>query len=586
MNKITNKLIAIFIGLDIGFGPLLGFSVLKILAVKPAADAGFIFAGFILAKILIFIPYISKNLKDVEAYERAQGPGKKELLRRADEQLQRFPAAFSTFYALTWVLAVALPFAIIRYFSGGHFDLLPESVLAMGLLLVATPSGGLAIVFPLSILLTADTCGKFSVHARELGVDLDRVESRIQVRIGVIAFSLALAPTLWMTAVGYMAQAEALVAAGGVGGEARAFLVSAGAFAMVVALWAPISSLALSRAVSAPIESLTKAAKEIVEEGNQTSMGAIATTRRDEVGLLAERFNDLLEMMRDLSAGAQAIAYGKLDIQIDRRGELPDAFQKMAESLTGVVTQIRQTSVELASAATEILAATQEQESAAASQSTAMTEISRTMDSLSESAAHVSEAVTGVLSNAEQTLQTTDNMVQRIESLSAHTGRISDLLDTIRDIADKSDLLALNGSLEASRAGEGGQGFALVAAEMRRLAVRVTASVEDVKTLIVDIRESSSATIMATEQSRRLARETTDAARQITLVSQQQRTGTEQVTQSVREAASVVTQSAAATSQTRTSAQGLKQLADALSTLVKSFQYAKEKNTEVGHAAE
>src|SRR5690606_9532325 len=131
--------------------------------------------------------------------------------------------------------------------------------------------------------------------------------------------------------------------------------------------------------------------------------------------------------------------------------------------------------------------------------STAMTEISRTMDSLSESAAHVSEAVSGVLGNAEQTMETTDSMVERIESLSGHTGRISELLDTIRDIADKSDLLALNGSLEASRAGEGGRGFALVAAEMRRLAVRVTASVEDVKSLIADIRESSSATIMATE---------------------------------------------------------------------------------------
>lgn len=577
MNKLTNKLIAIFIGLDVGFGPLLTFSALKILAVKPAKDAGLIFAGFILVKILIFFPYISKHLADVEAYERATGPGKKDLLRRADEQLQRFPAKFSTFYALTWVVAMAIPFVIIRYFSGGHFDLIPQTVVAMAFLLVATPLGGLAIVFTLSILLTSAVCGQYSLDARQMGVELDRIESRIQVRIGVIALSLALAPTLWMTAVGYMAQAEALMVAGGAGGEARSFLVSAGAFALVVALWAPISSLALSRAVSAPIEALTKAAKEIVDEGNQTTMGAIPTTRRDEIGILAERFNDLLDMMRDLSAGAQAIAFGKLDIQVDRRGELPDAFQKMAESLTGVVTQIRQTSVELAAAATEILAATQEQESAAASQSTAMTEISRTMDSLSASAAHVSEAVTGVLSNAEQTLQTTDNMVQRIESLSTHTGRISDLLDTIRDIADKSDLLALNGSLEASRAGEGGQGFALVAAEMRRLAVRVTASVEDVKTLIVDIRESSSATIMATEQSRRLARETTEAARQITLVSQQQRTGTEQVTQSVREAASVVTQSAAATSQTRTSAQGLKQLADALSMLVKSFQYSKDK---------
>lgn len=580
MNKLTHRLTAIFIGLDVGFAPLLAYSALKILAVQPMGKAAAIFAAFIFVKIAIFVPYISKNLRNVEAYQRAQGAGKEALLRAADDQLQRFPVAFSTFYAVTWLLALSLPFAIIRFVAEDQFQLLPEATLSMLFVLLATPFGGLALVFPLTVLLTAKLCGEFSVEARNSGIVLDRPVSRLQVRIGLIALSLALAPTLWMTAVGYMAQAEALVGAAGGADEGKAFLLSAGAFALIVALWAPLSSLALSRAVSAPLESLTRAAREVVEEGNQTTMAVLPTTRRDEVGLLAERFNDLLDMMRDLSAGAQAIAYGNLDIQLNRRGELPEAFQKMAGSLTGVVTQIRSTSVDLASAATEILAATQEQESASASQSTAMTEISRTMDSLSESAAHVSEAVTGVLSNAEQTLQTTDSMVQRIESLSAHTARISDLLDTIRDIADKSDLLALNGSLEASRAGEGGQGFALVAAEMRRLAVRVTASVEDVKTLISDIRESSSATIMATEQSRRLARETTDAARQITLVSQQQRTGTEQVTQSVREAASVVTQSAAATSQTRTSAQGLKQLADALSSLVKSFQYSEKPSDE------
>src|SRR5690606_5773380 len=242
-------------------------------------------------------------------------------------------------------------------------------------------------------------------------------------------------------------------------------------------------------------------------------------------------FNDLLDMMRDLSRGADLIARGNLSVDMTLPGELPDAFRRMASSLQGVVSQIRQTSVDLAAAATEILAASQEQETAATSQSSAMTEISHTMDSLSDSAAHVSESVAGVLSNAEQTLITTDSMVQRIESLSAHTGRISELLDVIRDIADRSDLLALNGSLEASRAGEGGHGFSLVATEMRRLAVRVTGSVEDVKKLLADIREASAATIMATEEGRRLARATTEAARQITFVSQQQRSGTEQVSE-------------------------------------------------------
>jgi methyl-accepting chemotaxis protein len=390
---------------------------------------------------------------------------------------------------------------------------------------------------------------------------------------------------LWMVAVGYMSQVQAALT---VGMDPRAetmnavatgsgFLVSSGAFAMIILIWAPICSVSLSLAVSRPLEKLSEATREIVEEGNQTSMGAIAVTRNDEIGLLSERYNDLLDMMRDLSRGADAIARGDLTVRQSRQGELPDAFEKMALGLGEMVEQIRKSSIELGSAATEILAATQEQEAAATSQSSAMTEISHTMDSLSQSAAHVSESVTGVLDNAQQTVSTADDMVTHIQNLSGHTGRIAELLDVIRDIADKSDLLALNGSLEASRAGEGGQGFALVAAEMRRLAERVTATVQDVKKMLTDIRASSSSTIMATEESRRLARETTEAARQITIVSQQQRTGTEQVSESVREVANVVTQAAAATSQTRTSAQGLKDHADLLSELVSQFRVRGER---------
>jgi methyl-accepting chemotaxis protein len=173
--------------------------------------------------------------------------------------------------------------------------------------------------------------------------------------------------------------------------------------------------------------------------------------------------------------------------------------------------------------------------------------------------------------HAERTLKNTDEMVQRIGQLSSHAGRIGEILEVIRDIADKSDLLALNGSLEASRAGESGRGFALVAGEMRRLAERVTASVHDVKKLVFDIRESGSSTVMATEESRKLAEGTTEAARQITFVTQQQRSGTEQVSQSVKNIADVVSQAVSATSQTRTAAQALKSRADSLAAIVRQF---------------
>jgi methyl-accepting chemotaxis protein len=356
----------------------------------------------------------------------------------------------------------------------------------------------------------------------------------------------------------------------------NSFVLSAGVFALIVALWAPLCAVILARAVSAPIARLTRAAREIVEEGKQSEMDVLPVARNDEIGVLTDRFNDLLDLMRDLSAAADSIAKGNLRVSVLGKGELPDAFRGMLGSLRGMVRQIGETSVELGSAATEIFAASQEQEAAAASQSSAMEEISRTMDSLSESAAHVSDAVRGVLSNAERTLDNTDAMVRRITELSSHAGRIAEILEVIREIADKSDLLALNGSLEANRAGEQGHGFALVAGEMRRLAERVTASVQDVKRLVTDIRESGSTTVMATEESRRLAQGTTEAARQITFVTQQQRSGTEQVSQSVKGIADVVTQAVSATAQTRTSAERLKAQADRLADLVQRFETAAE----------
>jgi methyl-accepting chemotaxis protein len=343
-------------------------------------------------------------------------------------------------------------------------------------------------------------------------------------------------------------------------------------FFLVVIVWAPMCSYFLAYDVVRPLQDIARTVQQITDVGKLDEVSAIAVTQDDETGILASRFNDLLETLRGLSAAAKALAEGDLQIRLGGEGDVASAFRSMIESLGRVVRQIHETSVLLAAAATEIYAASQEQEAAAASQSTAMVEIRQTMESLFEAAAHVSESVRGVLSNAERTLETTDRMVIRIGDLTNHAGRIGEILETIRDISDRSDLLALNGALEASRAGEAGRGFGLVAAEMRRLAERVMTSVHDVRTLVGDIRASGSSTMMATEDSKKLAASTTDAARQITLVTQQQRSGTEQVLQSVREIAETLTQSVAAMAQTRASAEQLKSQADKLSGLVRAFR--------------
>ena len=256
----------------------------------------------------------------------------------------------------------------------------------------------------------------------------------------------------------------------------------------------------------------------------------------------------------------------------DEVAQMARAFSDMIEAQRAIVHEITSTAADLASAATQIYAAAHEQESAATEQQVAVEEVARTMDSLLEAAGHIAESAQGVLDNAEQTLETTDDAAGRIAELSAHTNRIAELLEVIRDIADRSDLLALNAGLEATRAGESGRAFSLLAAEMRRLAERVTASVQDVKALVADVRASGSSTIVATEKSRSLAEGTTESARQISTVTQQQRTGTEQVSESMKQFSDVLSQSVTTTQQTRSAAEELKSLADRLAELVGRYR--------------
>ncbi len=328
----------------------------------------------------------------------------------------------------------------------------------------------------------------------------------------------------------------------------------------------------LSKSIAAPLRRVAELASRAAQRGDLSQMGTLPVAQLDEVGLVTLNLNQLLDDMRGIAAAAGEIGSGRLDVDLSGEGELRGAFRQMLTRLKTVVGELHATAAALAAAATEINAASQEQEAGAVSQAAGMTEISKTMDSLSESAARVAVAVEGVLANAEQTLANTDQMVTRINDLTGHANRIGDILEVIRDIADRADLLALNGSLEATRAGEAGLGFSLVASEMRRLAERITASVGDVKALVADIRESGASTVVATEESRKLAQSTTQAARGITVVSQQQQTSTEQVSANVRAIADVVQQTASATSQTRAAADRLKAQADHLAETVQTFR--------------
>jgi methyl-accepting chemotaxis protein len=342
-------------------------------------------------------------------------------------------------------------------------------------------------------------------------------------------------------------------------------------FLLIVGLWVPMSALFIARSTAMPVVRISEALAR-VGAGEVATATRVPVFHQDEIGALASTYNTMLDQLRELARRATEVSNGALDVEFGVRGELGDAFRGQLASLREIVGHIAQSAAQLAGAASEMYGAAQEQERVAHQQSTGIEAVTDTMESLLAAATHVTESTLGVLAKAERTRETTTRTAERIAELSAHTSRIGEILEVIREIADRSDLLAFNASIEGTRAGEAGRGFALVAGEMRKLAERVTASVQDIKRLVSDVRASVSATVTSTEESSDLAEGTADSARHINLVTQQQRSSTEQAGHSMRDVAAMITQSLTATQQIRSLAENLKAQADNLTALVARFR--------------
>jgi len=226
-------------------------------------------------------------------------------------------------------------------------------------------------------------------------------------------------------------------------------------------------------------------------------------------------------------------------------------------TMRSVVATLAEASGFVAAAAAEILAVARQTEANAADEAAFVDETRRAMDGLVESASAISTGASAVLERAELSANASRTVAGRISELNAQALKITDISEVIRGIATKSDILALNASLEGSRAGEAGRGFALVGSEMRRLAETVMDAVRQIKLLANEIREVSQAAVLATEEGQKIAAETTQTSRQITLITSQQRTATQQVTQSVDEIQQFTRQAVNGAKQSRAAAADL-----------------------------
>lgn len=340
-------------------------------------------------------------------------------------------------------------------------------------------------------------------------------------------------------------------------------------------------ALVMSDRVAKSMRRITQAAEQIAR--GDVSRQLDLEYSRDELGDMARAFAGMHVRLRQLQETAVRVADGDLTGSIAGEGELFVAVRDMVAKLRQLAERIGTSSSAVASAAAGMFSSVREQEATASQQNAALEEIRRTVEALAEASEEVARDAASVREMAERSLVSTQHTAEQTHLVSAHSDRIGEILSLIQDIADKSDLLALNAGLEGTRAGEVGRGFSLVATEMRRLSEHVMDSVRDIRKLVSDMHQASHASVLATEDGIKLARESVAAAAKISQAVAQQREGTAQVRTAIVDVVTGVNESLSSSGETTQNAEGLLQLSHELKTTASSFRVGNRNASDVSH---
>jgi len=384
---------------------------------------------------------------------------------------------------------------------------------------------------------------------------------------------------------------------------------------LLAALMVVAAAIILTRHISLPLREVTALAENI--SVGDLSTAPPSTIRRDEIGVLLNAFAAMASSLKEKAALAQQIATGDLTASVvpqSTRDTLGNAFATMLANLRKMNREIVEGVTVLAGSVSEITSGTNQLASSTTETASAITETSTTVEQIKQTAmlssqkakyvseaaqqaSHVSEsgrkAVEESIEGIQQIREQMEMIADSIVQLSEQSQAIGEIIATVNDLSEQSNLLAVNASIEAARAGEQGKGFAVVAQEVKSLAEQSKQATVQVRAILGEIQKATNSAVLVTEQGSKSVEagakqsqrageaiiqltdsiaESAQAANQIAVSAHQQLTGMGQLSVAIENIKVATVQNAESTRQAEIAANNLHSLGLKLKGLVEQYK--------------